>query len=203
MYRRRSRAARGRHDALRRLLSLVPRRHRTRPTTGRPTKAEAVKWTRTIVEPTATGAAAPRRTASRFGEALRVWLRVAALSFGGPAGQIAVMHRILVEEKRWIGESAVPARAQLLHAAAGPRGAAARRPISAGCCTGPRRPRRRHAVRPARLHRHHGAELHLRGLSAMSASSQALFFGLKAAVLAIVLEAVRARSASARSRTTS
>jgi chromate transporter len=31
-------------------------------------------------------------------------LRVAALSFGGPAGQIAVMHRILVEEKRWIGE---------------------------------------------------------------------------------------------------
>jgi chromate transporter len=33
-----------------------------------------------------------------------VWLRVAALSFGGPAGQIAVMHRILVEEKRWIGE---------------------------------------------------------------------------------------------------
>jgi chromate transporter len=39
-----------------------------------------------------------------FGEAVRVWMRVAALSFGGPAGQIAVMHRILVEEKRWIGE---------------------------------------------------------------------------------------------------
>jgi chromate transporter len=39
-----------------------------------------------------------------FGEALRIWARVAALSFGGPAGQIAVMHRILVEEKRWIGE---------------------------------------------------------------------------------------------------
>ncbi len=39
-----------------------------------------------------------------FGEALRVWIRVASLSFGGPAGQIAVMHRILVEEKRWIGE---------------------------------------------------------------------------------------------------
>jgi chromate transporter len=37
-------------------------------------------------------------------EAARVWLRVAALSFGGPAGQIAVMHRILVEEKRWISE---------------------------------------------------------------------------------------------------
>jgi chromate transporter len=39
-----------------------------------------------------------------FGEAARVWARVAALSFGGPAGQIAVMHRILVEEKKWIGE---------------------------------------------------------------------------------------------------
>ncbi|WP_293411556.1 chromate efflux transporter [Phenylobacterium sp.] len=39
-----------------------------------------------------------------FGEALRVWARVALLSFGGPAGQIAVMHRILVDEKRWIGE---------------------------------------------------------------------------------------------------
>ena len=40
-----------------------------------------------------------------IGEAFRVWLRVAALSFGGPAGQIAVMHRILVEEKRWVSES--------------------------------------------------------------------------------------------------
>ena len=38
------------------------------------------------------------------GEAFRVWLRIAALSFGGPAGQIAVMHRILVDEKRWVGE---------------------------------------------------------------------------------------------------
>lgn len=33
-----------------------------------------------------------------------MWARIAALSFGGPAGQIAVMHRILVEEKRWLGE---------------------------------------------------------------------------------------------------
>jgi chromate transporter len=39
-----------------------------------------------------------------FADAVRVWARVAALSFGGPAGQIAVMHRILVEERRWIGE---------------------------------------------------------------------------------------------------
>ena len=45
-----------------------------------------------------------------FREAVRVWAEVAALSFGGPAGQIAVMHRILVEQKKWIGE------ARFLHA---------------------------------------------------------------------------------------
>jgi chromate transporter len=39
-----------------------------------------------------------------FGAALRVWSRVALLSFGGPAGQIAVMHRILIDEKRWFSE---------------------------------------------------------------------------------------------------
>ena len=36
--------------------------------------------------------------------ALPVWARVAALSFGGPAGQIAVMHRLLVDEKKWVDE---------------------------------------------------------------------------------------------------
>lgn len=40
-----------------------------------------------------------------FSAAVRTWARVAALSFGGPAGQIAVMHRILVDEKRWVSES--------------------------------------------------------------------------------------------------
>src|SRR3954464_14463796 len=53
--------------------------------------------------------AVPRRPAEHPGislaEAFRVWLRVALLSFGGPAAQIAVMHRILVQEKRWISES--------------------------------------------------------------------------------------------------
>src|SRR5674476_907502 len=39
-----------------------------------------------------------------LGEAFSVWSRIALLSFGGPAGQIALMHRILVEEKRWISE---------------------------------------------------------------------------------------------------
>ena len=39
-----------------------------------------------------------------FREAFWVWCRVAALSFGGPTAQIAVMHRVLVEEKKWISE---------------------------------------------------------------------------------------------------
>ena len=39
-----------------------------------------------------------------FAAAFRVWLRVAALSFGGPAGQIAVMHRIVLDEQKWISE---------------------------------------------------------------------------------------------------
>ncbi len=49
-------------------------------------------------------AATPKGHGIPFGEAVRVWARIASLSFGGPAGQIAVMHRILVDEKRWIGE---------------------------------------------------------------------------------------------------
>ena len=47
---------------------------------------------------------ANRRAYPTLAEATRVWLRIALLSFGGPAGQIAVMHRILVEEKRWLGD---------------------------------------------------------------------------------------------------
>jgi chromate transporter len=43
-------------------------------------------------------------------DAIKVWMRVAILSFGGPAGQIAVMHRILVQELRWISD------ARFLHA---------------------------------------------------------------------------------------
>jgi chromate transporter len=40
-----------------------------------------------------------------FRDAFWVWVRVALNSFGGPAGQIAVMHRYLVQEKKWISES--------------------------------------------------------------------------------------------------
>ncbi|MEJ7595025.1 MAG: chromate transporter [Planctomycetaceae bacterium] len=47
--------------------------------------------------------APPKRTVP-LAEACWTWCRVAALSFGGPAGQIAVMHRILVDEKKWISE---------------------------------------------------------------------------------------------------
>lgn len=43
-----------------------------------------------------------------FAEATRVWAWIALLSFGGPANQIAVMHRILVEERCWIGEPCHP-----------------------------------------------------------------------------------------------
>jgi chromate transporter len=39
-----------------------------------------------------------------FFEALRFWLKLGFISFGGPAGQIAIMHRELVEERRWISE---------------------------------------------------------------------------------------------------
>lgn len=45
-----------------------------------------------------------------FGEAVRAWARIGLLGFGGPAGQIAMMHRIVVDEKKWIGE------ARFLHA---------------------------------------------------------------------------------------
>jgi chromate transporter len=38
-------------------------------------------------------------------DAFRVWLKIGLLSFGGPAGQIALMHKIIVEERRWIDES--------------------------------------------------------------------------------------------------
>jgi len=45
-----------------------------------------------------------------YKEAFKIWLKIGMLSFGGPAGQIAMMHRTLVEEKKWIDE------ARFLHA---------------------------------------------------------------------------------------
>lgn len=49
----------------------------------------------------------PRPT---FTEALGVWVKIGLLSFGGPTGQIALMHQELVEKRRWIGD------ARFLHA---------------------------------------------------------------------------------------
>src|SRR6187399_2557390 len=40
-----------------------------------------------------------------FAAALLFWLRLGFISFGGPAGQIAIMHRELVDERRWISDS--------------------------------------------------------------------------------------------------
>ncbi len=39
-----------------------------------------------------------------FAEALKVWFKIGCLSFGGPAGQIALMHKIVVDEKKWLDE---------------------------------------------------------------------------------------------------
>ena len=45
-----------------------------------------------------------------FAEATRLWFKIGCLGFGGPAGQIALMHRLVVDERKWVGE------AQFLHA---------------------------------------------------------------------------------------
>ncbi|MBR0903483.1 chromate efflux transporter [Bradyrhizobium liaoningense] len=124
-----------------------------------------------------------------FNEAFRVWLRVACLSFGGPAGQIAVMHRILVEEKKWISEG------RFLHALN-------------YCMLLPGPEAQQLATYVGWLmHRTAGGLMAgglfilpgiiaIMGLSYVYAAFgnvsfvEALFFGLKAAVLAIVVEAV-------------
>jgi chromate transport protein ChrA len=122
-------------------------------------------------------------------EAVRVWARIALLSFGGPAGQIAVMHRILVEEKRWIGENRFLHALNFCMLLPGPE--AQQLCIYIGWL----------------LHRTLGGVIAgvlfvLPGLVSIMALSwvyaiwgnvgvvEALFFGLKAAVLAIVLQAV-------------
>lgn len=54
-----------------------------------------------VIEAEDSATAAPAPT---FLEALAVWAKIGVLSFGGPAGQIALMHRVLVDERKWIGE---------------------------------------------------------------------------------------------------
>ncbi|KQO12208.1 chromate transporter [Acidovorax sp. Leaf76] len=56
--------------------------------------------------PIAAEASAPERPAPvSFAEAFRFWLKLGFISFGGPAGQIAIMHAELVERRRWISET--------------------------------------------------------------------------------------------------
>ena len=124
-----------------------------------------------------------------FGEAMKVWARVAALSFGGPAGQIAVMHRIIVEEKKWIGENRFLQALNYCTLLPGPE--AQQLAVYIGWL----------------MHRTKGGLVAgtlfvLPGLLAIMALSwvyvllgklpivEGLFFGLKAAVLVIVIEAV-------------
>jgi chromate transporter len=53
-----------------------------------------------------TGMTATEATSrSSFGETFMVWLKIGCINFGGPAGQIALMHRIVVDEKKWVDES--------------------------------------------------------------------------------------------------
>src|SRR5205807_2549496 len=103
-------AARGRHAALRRLLPLVPRRDGRDPQLA-DQQGEGVMDARHLQ----TGADAGHGIS--FSEAFRVWLRVASLSFGGPAGQIAVMHRILVEAVVRVGKRALKNRIMIALAA--------------------------------------------------------------------------------------
>ena len=46
----------------------------------------------------------PKQVTVDFWEAFRYWLKLGFINFGGPTGQIAIMHKALVEEKRWISE---------------------------------------------------------------------------------------------------
>ncbi|TNC13722.1 chromate efflux transporter [Methylobacterium terricola] len=137
----------------------------------------------------ATSAQAPPRPVT-VAEALPVWLRVAALSFGGPAGQIAVMHRVLVEERRWISENRFLHALNFCTLLPGPE--AQQLATYVGWLM--------HGPRGGLLA---GGLFVLPGLVAIMALSYVyvlygqagpvagVFFGLKAAVLAIVIEAVQ------------
>ena len=46
----------------------------------------------------------PDNSPPLFTEAIKVWVYIGLLSFGGPAAQVALMHRVLVEERKWLTE---------------------------------------------------------------------------------------------------
>ena len=132
--------------------------------------------------------AAPGASVGRS-EALRTWARIGLLSFGGPTAQIAVMHRILVDEKRWFDERRFLEALSFCMLLPGPE--AMQLATHAGW--------RLHGVRGGFAA---GVLFVLPGalvILALSASYaafgrnpwfEAAFLGIKAAVLAIVLEAI-------------
>jgi chromate transporter len=124
-----------------------------------------------------------------LGQALPTWCRIAALSFGGPTAQIAVMHRILVDEKKWVGETRFLHALNFCMLIPGPE--AQQLATYIGWLM--------HGVRGALVA---GLLFILPGFVAILALSmiyvtwhevpavEAVFFGLKAAILAVVLQAV-------------
>ena len=126
-----------------------------------------------------------------FRDAVRAWFAISLQTFGGPAGQIAVMQRTLVDEQALDRPAAVPARAELLHAAARPGGAAAGHLHRLAAQRHPRRPGRRRPVRAARAcSRCWRCRRSTSRFGDHRPRSTALFAGLAPAVLAIVVQAV-------------
>src|SRR5262249_23530244 len=104
--RRRSRPYRPGFRGLRCAVRLAAVRRRGAPQLARQGGVRGAMTIAQVEALAAGGAGAP----PTFGEAFKVWLKISCLSFGGPVGQIALMHRILVDEKKWIDE------ARFLHA---------------------------------------------------------------------------------------
>lgn len=124
-----------------------------------------------------------------FIAALRVWAYIGLHSFGGPAAQIATMHRVLVEEKRWISERRFLDALNYCMVLPGPEA------MQLATYVGWLLHGRRGGLAAAALFILPGF-VSILGLSVAYALwqdtgvLQALFWGLKAAVLAVVLEAV-------------
>lgn len=66
-------------------------------------KFRAFPWA--LITPFPMNDESPAPPAPTFGEAVRYWFKLGCISFGGPAGQIAMMHKELVEKRRWISDS--------------------------------------------------------------------------------------------------
>lgn len=130
------------------------------------------------------------RPAVGFGEALRLWARIGLINFGGPAGQIALMHRTLVEERGWLSEDEYLRALNVCMLLPGPE--AQQLATYAGW--------KLHGVRGGLAA---GGLFILPGALLMLVLSaayvlyggigwvQGLFFGIKAVVLAIVIEALQ------------